>query len=445
MPSGHDGVMARQSPHAVRILVTLTLANLVNFYDRTVPAIVIEPAKQEFGLSDGQIGVISSAFTVVYALAGIVLGKMADRGRRRVVMAVGLVVWSVFTALSGGAWSFLSLLVFRMGVGIGEASYAPAANSMLFDAFPAERRARAVGVFQLGVPVGLLLAFVTVGWMVEATGSWRVPFFVAALPGLVLAGAMLTLPEPARGAADATPVGGLGPPTSRPVRAILGIPTMRWLILAGIGIQIPGYAVATFLVPLLQRYFGLSIGAASLSAGVVLGITGVAGLLLGGWGADRASLHSSRARLLVGVAGLVLAVPFSLAALLVPASAAWAFVALLAGAWFWHYFFATAALPSIADVVEPRLRATAVAVYFAGFYLLGGSVGPVLTGFLSDRFAAGARAGTAVSAEAVGLHQALLVLVPAALVLAVLAAFGAAHTITADRRRATAPGTPPIL
>ena len=283
----------------------LALANFVNFYDRTVPAIVIEPIKDEFGLSDLQIGILSGAFTIVYAVAGIVLGRMADRGSRRKVMALGLVVWSLFTAASGGAWSFASLLLFRVGVGIGEASYAPAANAMIFDAFPAQRRSRAVAVFQLGIPVGLLTAFLSVGWMVEASGSWRVPFLVASVPGLVLALVMLTLPEPRRGATDDP---GAAPPEisapDRPIRALLRIPTMRWLILAGVGIQVPTYAVATFLVPLLQRYFDLGIGPASLSAGVILGVTGIFGLLLGGLAADRASRRSLRARLVVGATGL---------------------------------------------------------------------------------------------------------------------------------------------
>lgn len=433
----HAVAREQQAPGAVRILVVLALANFMNFYDRTVPAIVIEPIKAEFGLSDLQIGILSGAFTVVYAIAGIVLGRMADRGSRRKVMALGLVVWSLFTAASGGAWSFASLLLFRIGVGIGEASYAPAANAMIFDAFPAQRRSRAVAVFQLGIPAGLLAAFVSVGWIVEATGSWRVPFLVAAVPGLVLALVMLTLPEPQRGEADP----GTDRPTfdsiDRPIRTLLRIPTLRWLILAGIGIQVPTYAVATFLVPMLQRYFGLGIGPASLSAGLILGVTGIFGLVLGGIAADRASRRSLRARLCVGTAGLAMAAPFTLAALLVPHTAATAFVALFATGWFFQYLFGTAALPAIADVVPPAMRATAVAVYFAAFYLLGGAFGPVIAGSLSDVFASRAT-DAAVSAEATGLHTAMLCVVPAFLLLGALAAYAASRTVGSDHARLAA-------
>lgn len=431
----------RVAPGAYRILAVLALANLMNFYDRTVPAVVVEPVKAEFGLTDAEIGILSAGFTVVYALAGIVLGRMADRGSRRRVMAGGLVAWSLLTALSGGAWSFASLLLFRLGVGIGEASCAPAGNAMIFDAFPSQRRARAVAVFQLGIPAGLLAAFFSVGWIVQATGSWRVPFFIAAVPGLLLAVAMLFLPEPDRGASHegttshdgAARIERIG--SGRPILSILRIPTVLFLILAGIGIQVPTYAISTFLVPLLMRYFGLGIGPASLAAGVVLGFTGIVGLVAGGVLADRASRRSLRARLVVGAVALLGAAPLTLAALLVDPALPTLFVTLFSAGWFFQYVFGTVSLPAIADVVQPHLRATAVAVYFAAFYLLGGAFGPLIAGFLSDRFAAAATATATMTAQAAGLHQALLVVVPAFLLLGALAAFGASRTVGADHDR----------
>ena len=159
---------ARQASNAWKVLTVLFLANLFNFFDRAVPAIVIEPIRMEWGLSDLQIGIISAAFTVVYAIAGIPLGRLADTGSRKKIMGWGLIVWSGFTALGAGSWSFASFLFTRIGVGIGEASYAPAANSLIGDMFPANKRSRAVGVFMLGLPLGLLLAFFTVGAMVKA-------------------------------------------------------------------------------------------------------------------------------------------------------------------------------------------------------------------------------------------------------------------------------------
>jgi MFS family permease len=163
--------------NAWRILFLLFLANLFNFFDRSIPAIIIEPIRLEWSLSDFQIGLIGTAFTIVYAIAGVPLGRMADTGARRKIMGWGLTVWSGLTAVNGLAWNFWSFLLVRMGVGIGEASYAPAANSLIGDLFPPHKRARAMGIFKLGLPLGLLLAFFTIGAMVKAFDSWRAPFF----------------------------------------------------------------------------------------------------------------------------------------------------------------------------------------------------------------------------------------------------------------------------
>src|SRR6185503_9906557 len=134
----------------------LFLANLLNFFDRTIPAILNEPIRLEWGLNDLQLGIIAAAFTVIYAIAGLPLGRLADRGSRRKVIGWGVAIWSAFTAANAFAWSFGSFLVARMGVGVGEASYAPAASSLIGDLFPAERRSRALGIFMLGLPVGLM-------------------------------------------------------------------------------------------------------------------------------------------------------------------------------------------------------------------------------------------------------------------------------------------------
>src|SRR5690606_15891000 len=151
---------AVQAPNAWRVLFLLFLANLFNFFDRTIPAIVTEPVRREWNLSDLQIGLFGTAFTLIYALAGIPLGRLADSASRARIMGWGLTLWSGLTALNGLAWNYWSFLLMRMGVGIG---YAPAANSLIGDLFPADRRARAMGLFMLGLPLGLTLAFFTVG------------------------------------------------------------------------------------------------------------------------------------------------------------------------------------------------------------------------------------------------------------------------------------------
>ncbi|WP_338506779.1 MFS transporter [Pseudomonas poae] len=269
-----------QAANAWRILFLLFLANLFNFFDRTIPAIIIEPIRMEWHLSDFQLGIIGTAFTLVYAIAGLPLGRLADTGSRSKLMGWGLFAWSGLTAVNGLVGSFWTFLLVRMGIGIGEASYAPAANSLIGDLFPAHRRARAMGIFMLGLPLGLLLAFFTIGWMVKAFDSWRAPFFIAAVPGMILAVFMFYIKEPKRGAAETVQVA--QERVDRPIRRVLAVPTFLWLVLAGLCFNFATYACNSFLVPMLQRYFLLPLQEAAVATGVIVGLTGLVGLTLGG-------------------------------------------------------------------------------------------------------------------------------------------------------------------
>ena len=136
-PQAHQ---SQQANNAWRVLFLLFLANVFNFFDRAVPSIVMEPIRLEWSLSDFQVGMLGTAFTIVYAVAGIPLGRMADSGSRKKIMGAGLLLWSGLTAVNGAVQGFWGFLLARMGVGIGEASYGPAANSLIGDMFPANRR-----------------------------------------------------------------------------------------------------------------------------------------------------------------------------------------------------------------------------------------------------------------------------------------------------------------
>ncbi|MES2821674.1 MAG: MFS transporter [Pseudomonadota bacterium] len=425
---------AQPAGNAWRILFLLFLANLFNFFDRTIPAIIIEPIRLEWSLSDFQIGLIGTAFTLVYAIAGLPLGRMADTGARRKIMGWGLLTWSGLTAVNGLAWNFWSFLLVRMGVGIGEASYAPAANSLIGDLFPAHKRARAMGIFMLGLPLGLLLAFFTIGAMVEAFDSWRAPFFIAAVPGVLLALFMFFIKEPQRGAAESVQVATTA--VEKPLRKVLAIRTFWWLVLAGLCFNFATYACNSFMVPMLQRYFLLPLGQAAVATGVIVGLTGLVGLTLGGLIADRLHQKSERGRLLFGAVSMLIAALATGTALLLGKVDIGLFVAVFSLGWLFAYNFYTCVYTAIQDVVEPRLRATAMALFFAGLYLLGGGLGPVVVGLLSDHFAQAAMlaAGASEMSEAfkaVGLHRAML-LIPVALFLTLLALLQASRCFSRD-------------
>jgi MFS family permease len=425
------------APHARRVLFLLFLANLLNFFDRTIPAILNEPIRLEYGLNDLQLGVIGAAFTLVYAVAGIPLGRLADRGSRTKIMGWGLVVWNGFTAANAAAWNFGSFLVARMGVGLGEASYAPASNALIGDLFPAERRSRALGLFMLGLPLGLLLAFFTVGAMVEAFGDWRAPFLVAAVPGFVLALFVFRIREPERGASER--VRSAGAEVEAPIRSVLSTRTILWVILSGIAVNFSAYAGNGFLVPMIQRYFGLELTAAAVTTGFIVGVTGLIGLTAGGAVADKIYQRKPSGRLVYGAASLVVAALATAAALATGPDSVTVFAVLFGIGWLAQYAYYTSVYPAIQDVVAPRLRATAVALYFAGMYILGGAFGPVVVGGLSDLLAQ--RAMTAAGAleltdayRATGLHDAMY-LVPVALAVTAVFVYLASRSFDADAAR----------
>jgi MFS family permease len=428
---------SQQAANAWRILFLLFLANLFNFFDRTIPAIIIEPIRMEWDLSDLQLGLIGTAFTIVYAIAGVPLGRMADTGARRKIMGWGLAVWSGLTAVNGLAWNFWSFLLIRMGVGIGEASYAPAANSLIGDLFPAHKRARAMGIFMLGLPIGLLLAFFTIGAMVKAFDSWRAPFFIAAVPGLLLALFMFFIKEPQRGAAEA--VKAQTAAVEKPLRKVLAVRTFWWLVVAGLTFNFATYACNSFMVPMLQRYFLLPLEQAAIATGVIVGLTGLVGLTLGGWLADKIHQRWQTGRLLFAALSMLIAAVATACALFAGRVEIAVFVALFSIGWLFSYNFYTCVYTAIQDVIEPRLRATAMALFFAGLYLLGGGLGPVAVGVLSDHYSQAAMLAAGASEmnesfKAIGLHDAMY-LIPVAFLMAMLALVQASRCFVSDAVR----------
>src|SRR5580704_17337213 len=180
-------------------LAVLFLINVLNFYDRQALGAIAEPLNREFHLTDTQFGALSTVFTVIYGLAGLPLGRLADTTSRKRLLTVGVTVWAGLTGLGGLATSYAVLLATRLGVGIGEAVCAPAAVSWIGDAVPPQRRVRAMAVFMMAVPVGMLLSFSIGGAVAQASAhGWRWALALAALPSVVLVPAILWLKEPKR-------------------------------------------------------------------------------------------------------------------------------------------------------------------------------------------------------------------------------------------------------
>lgn len=420
-----------------RLAFTLALLfglNFMNFYDRQVVGAIGERLKNDWQLSDGQLGGLTTAFILLYAVVGIPLGRLADRGRRPIILGTGAIVWSAFTALSGLASGFTSLFIFRMGVGVGEASCAPAANSLLGDLFPANQRARAISIFMLGLPLGLGASYAVSGLIMQATGGWRGALFVAAVPGVVLGLLAFFLPEPLRGGADGHT---RAAPRSDPdaIRSILRIPTMWWIIVSGALLNINMYALGGFLTSFMIRYHGLEIGNANLFISVIYGFGGGLGMLAGGWLGDRAARNRVDGRLRAAAVALVLAAPLVLLALSQPRGAYWSFALIMLPGSFLHYIYYSTVYASIQDIVEPTRRGTAMSVYFLAFYFAT-AIGLYAFGRLSDHFAANAAAAgaTLVESRALGLYGAMYVIPLIATVVGGVLWAGS-RTITRDHAR----------
>jgi len=420
-------------------LFVLFAINLLNFFDRQLPGSLAEPIRKEFLLSDTALGLLGTVVTLIYGVVGLPLGRLADKWRRTRIIAAGVAVWSLLTGASGVAHSYFQLVVSRLGVGLGEATFAPAGQSLIGDLFPPQQRARAMGIFMLGLPAGIFLAYYSAGTIGAAFG-WRAAFWFACIPGLVLAWLALRVPEPVRGAADAPRA---APATDgaleSPYAAVLKLPTMRWIILSGVFHNFNMYAINTFQTPFLQRFHEMSLRQASTTSAITLGAVGAIGLLLGGWLADKLSAKRRDGRLLLTACSMAIAAPCIFFAVNQPKGSIAAFMLLMAiGVTNMFVYYATV-YAAIQDVIEPRLRGTAVAIYFCAMYVLGASFGPLGLGMLSDHFARQAmhEAGAGAMTEAfkaIGLHNAMYA-IPVLALLASLVLFAASRTVEADIRK----------
>ncbi|HEV7503123.1 MAG TPA: MFS transporter, partial [Vicinamibacteria bacterium] len=291
-------------------LFVLFLLNTLNFFDRNLLGAIVEPLRKEWALGDAQIGWIGTAFTLFYAVVGLPLGRLADVGRRTLILALGGFVWSAMTAVSGLTSGFAGLFAARLGVGVGEAVCAPAAASLIGDLFPSERRGRATAVFMLGLPLGVGLSYAIGGAVAQAWG-WRAAFFVAGLPGLAVAALCLGLPEPARGNAEPHPIGNRVRPGS--VASLLKrTPTLAWIVASGALHNFGMYALSTFVPALLTRHHGLSVRTAGALSGLMFGVFGGIGMMAGGWVGDRVAARREGGRLLTSAVALILSVPLLL-------------------------------------------------------------------------------------------------------------------------------------
>lgn len=368
-------------PYRAYVLAMLLAVYTFNFIDRTVVTILQEQIKEEFSLSDTQLGLLSGlAFAFLYTILGIPVARIAEKTNRMTVLSVCVGLWSGFTALCGVATNFWQLLGARIGVGIGEAGCTPPAQSVIADYFPTDRRATALSIYSLGIPIGSMIAAVGGSWIGQELG-WRTAFLVLGLPGLLLAiFVKITVREPPRSGAAGT-----APSFGAALKILSKKPAFWHMAMGGAITSFVGYGVGGFLNSFLIRVHHLSVLEAGQFSGVVLGVAAAIGTFLSGFLADRISKRHPNALAWLPALGLCVATPLFLGAYYMP-SLQYAAIPLMIGAAA-QYFYLGPMYTVTQSVVEPRMRATATAILLFIVNMIGYALGPTFVGMVSDAMA----------------------------------------------------------
>jgi len=366
---------------AGRVLGVLALINLFNYLDRFVVSALVESLRHAgLGLSDTELGLLMTGFIVVYMATSPIFGALGDRRARPRLIAAGVFVWSLFTALSGLAGGFFSLLAARSAVGVGEAAYGTISPGLIADLYPRSTRGRAMAIFFAAIPIGSALGYV-VGGLVDKAFGWRAAFLVAGLPGVILALLCLRLPDPPRGLNEEEPQGapqGLA-------RTYARLFTSRPYVLTVLGYSAYTFAVggmAFWMPAFLERCRGVPRAEATVQFGAIVVVTGFVGTFLGGWLGDLLLRHTRQAYLwLSGIATLA-AAPLAWVVFEDPRPFVYLPTVIVAEL---LLFASTGPINSaIVNEVSPGERASAVALSIVAIHLLGDVPSPPLIGRISD-------------------------------------------------------------
>jgi MFS family permease len=364
-------------------LVILTAISTVGFIDRIVMNVLAVPIKAEFRLSDTQVGLLTGlSFSILNASLGIVVARYAERGRRMSLVALGTLLWSLATAACGLVTSFVQLLFARIGVGVGEAVGLPAAQSVVADYFPPERRASAMSVLLLAPPVGAFIGSAGGGWVAQEWG-WHAAFYLASLPGLVLAAlAWWLVAEPPRGRHDAEASAAV-PSIGEVLQRLLGLKSARQLLLGSTLASMTGFGLNAFLIFVFVRKFGLPLAQAALWSGLIGSLPGAIAVIGGGRIADRFGARNPAAY--AAVPGIALIVGGAIYMVGITRDDFPTLLALLFVGALFQYAYLGVTFGVFANLLHSRMRATGTALLNLVYGLVGQGLGTLLVGVLSDR------------------------------------------------------------
>jgi predicted MFS family arabinose efflux permease len=380
-------------------LALLTALNFFNYIDRYVLPAVQPLVQKELHRSDADMGLLTSVFFGFYMFAAPVMGILADRYPRKMLICVGAVLWSGATLLTAVTTDYTSLLIRHTLVGIGEASFVTIAPAFIADLFPEHRRGRMLAIFYLAIPMGTAMGYVLGGHLGPVYG-WRAPFMVAAIPGFLLAAAFAFLPEPQRGNADVL--------TASPERStIAGLFHNRAYWTATLGTAMMTFALgglSVWMPTFLSRVRGMALNDANIVFGEALIVAGFLATMIGGWVGDRLLRKTRRSYYLVSATGMALALPFMVLAIYHRGRL------MFPGIFLALFFLLLNTGPlnaAIINSVGAPIRATAIAFNVFVIHILGDVPSPLLIGYISDKTGSLPRAFI-VAVVAVAISAAIL-------------------------------------
>lgn len=374
------------TPHTPRIgaartagtaLFLLTTLNLFNFIDRYILPGVQPLVQREFKVDDAQIGFLTTAFFITYMCAAPLTGWLGDKFPRKPLIVIGALLWSAATLYTAAVHSYDTLLIRHAIVGIGEATFSIYAPALLADFYPERDRNRILSIFYATIPVGGALGYITGGVLGQHFG-WRMPFFIAALPGVLIAlGFWLFVQEPERGSADTL--------TLTFERAkFFGLLRNAAFWTATLGLAMWTFAVggiSTFLPTFFVRFAHMSVARAGTETGALTVVDGLLGTIVGGWLGQIWLRRNHRALYLVSAWGSILAIPAAAVVFFGPPST------FLPAAFVAEFFLFLGTGPlnaAIVNSVAAPIRATAISVNLFVIHVLGDAFSPTLIGKISD-------------------------------------------------------------
>lgn len=391
--------------YAWYVVAVLVLAFTFSFIDRQILSLLVGPIKRDLGISDTQMSLLQGfAFAVFYCIAGLPIGRMVDKRHRFNIIAIGVFVWSIMTALCGVARSFWQLFIFRAGVGVGEAALSPAAYSVIADYFPPKRLGFALGVYGMGVYIGAGLALIigaAVIALVSEGGSttlpivgqvyaWQVTFFIVGLPGMLVALWVWTLREPERRghmrkavAEDGTVVN-----VDLPVSEVLGYMGKNWRTVVPLNLcyafsAMMAYGVAAWIPTFFVRTHGWSYPEAGWWYGWVIVVFGTAGVVAGGWTGDFLTNRGIRnGRMMVCAFTGLLTLPFTVIYPLLDNP--WIALLLLCPSTFFATFTTGAGPSALQELMPNQMRGFASAILIFVVSIIGLGLGPTSIALATD-------------------------------------------------------------